>query len=512
MAKPRKILIFDTTLRDGEQSPGCSMNIPEKIEIAKALEVLKVDIIEAGFAVSSPGDFKSVQAVAEALKDPIVCSLARAVTKDIDAAAEALAKAKHPRIHTFIATSPIHMEYKLKMKPAEVIERAVAAVKYARSKVADVEFSAEDAGRSDPKFLVKIFTEVIKAGASTINIPDTVGYTRPEEFGKIISYVMKNVPNIKKAVVSVHCHNDLGLAVANSLEAIYRGAGQVECTVNGIGERAGNCAIEELVMNLKTRKDYYKAETNIETKHIYKTSRLLSSIIGVEVQPNKPIVGANAFAHESGIHQDGILKKRETYEIMDAQDIGMVDNVLVLGKHSGRHAFVSKLKALGYNLSEQEIEKAFNAFKELADKKKEITERDLIAIVSDEVTSAPELYKLELLHIETGNDVQPSARVKVSRKGEMIDVTEKGVGPVDALLKAIDSAVKRDVEKIDLVDYIVHAVTEGTDALGQVSVRVRDGQKILLGRGAHMDVLVASAEAYLNAINKMLDARQNNKG
>lgn len=506
--KLKNIKIFDTTLRDGEQSPGCSMNITEKIELAKALEVLNVDIIEAGFAVSSPGDFKGVQAVAEAVKNPVICSLARAVKKDIDAAAEALAKAKHPRIHTFIATSPIHMQYKLKMKPAEVIQRAVEAVKYAKTKVKDVEFSAEDAGRSDPKFLVKIITEVIKAGAVTINIPDTVGYTRPGEFGSLIKYLYKNIPILKKVDVSVHCHNDLGLAVANSLAAIENGATQVETTINGIGERAGNCSLEELVMNLKTRKDYYKAVTKINAKHIYKTSRLLSSIIGVEVAPNKPIVGANAFAHESGIHQDGVLKKRETYEIMNAQDIGMVDNVLVMGKHSGRHAFVTKLKDLGYNLTEAEIEKAFKVFKELADKKKEITERDLVAIVTDEVKTVPQLYKLELVHIETGNDVQPLARVKVNREGELIEVTENGVGPVDAIIKAIDRAVQKDVTKIDLVDYIVHAVTAGTDALGEVSVRVRDGKKVFLGRGAHMDVLVASAEAYLNAINKMLADRQ----
>ncbi len=507
MTKERKIKIFDTTLRDGEQSPGCSMNLSEKVELAKALELLKVDIIEAGFAISSPGDFKSVEAVAAAVKDPVVCSLARAVKKDIDAAAEALKKAARPRIHTFIATSPIHMEHKLKMPPAKVIETAVEAVKYAKAKVFDVEFSAEDAGRSDADFLVKIFTAVINAGATAINIPDTVGYTMPGEFGDFVKYIIQRIP-ADGLDISVHCHNDLGLAVANSLSAIKGGANQVECTVNGIGERAGNCSLEELVMALKVRKDYFQADTGINIQHIYKTSRLLSAITGVEVQPHKAIVGANAFSHEAGIHQDGVLKHRETYEIMHAQDIGMVDNVLVLGKHSGRHAFVNKLKQMGYDLSEENIEKSFEAFKCLADKKKEVTERDLIALVTDEVNLVNETYKLEYIHIETGSDIKPVAAIKVCRQGnELLEASAQGDGPVDAIFKAIDIVIKQDVEKSDLVDYIVHAVTEGTDALGEVSVRVRENKRIFLGRGANTDVLTASAEAYLNAINKMLEAR-----
>lgn len=507
MTKDRKIKIFDTTLRDGEQSPGCSMNLSEKVELARALELLNVDIIEAGFAVSSPGDFKSVEAVAAAVKNPVVCSLARAVKKDIDAAAEALKKAAQPRIHTFIATSPIHMEYKLKMLPAKVIETAVEAVKYAKTKVFDVEFSAEDAGRSDADFLVQVFTAVIKAGATAINIPDTVGYTMPGEFGGFIKYIIDRIPT-EGLDISVHCHNDLGLAVANSLAAVKNGANQVECTINGIGERAGNCSLEELVMALKVRQDYFRADTNINIQHIYKTSRLLSSITGVEVHPHKAIVGANAFSHESGIHQDGVLKHRETYEIMQAQDIGMVDNVLVLGKHSGRHAFVNKLQLLGYELSDENIEKSFEAFKSLADKKKEVTERDLIALVTGEVNFVNERYALAYIHIETGSETKPRAVIKVKYNGsELLEASSVGDGPVDAIFKAINIIIKHDVEKTDLVDYVVHAVTAGTDALGEVSVRVRENKRLFLGRGANTDVLTASAEAYLNAINKMLEAR-----
>lgn len=504
-----KIKIFDTTLRDGEQSPGCSMNLEEKVELARMLEKLNVDVIEAGFAVSSPGDFAGVQAVARTVKKPVVCSLARAVKKDLDAAWDAIKDAKHPRIHTFIATSPIHMQYKLKMEPQEVIRRAVEAVAYAKakSKKVEVEFSAEDASRSDKKFLVKIFTEVIKAGATIINVPDTVGYATPDEFGALIKYLKKNIPNIKKAEISVHCHNDLGLAVANSLAAVANGATQCEATINGIGERAGNCSMEELAMALEVRKDFYgkDMQTSINTKFIGPASRLLTSITGVQVQPNKAIVGANAFAHESGIHQDGILKYRQTYEIMKAQDVGITDNKLILGKHSGRHAFAAKLIQLGYdNLNDQEIDKAFERFKALADKKKEVTERDLLALVSDEVKQVESQYRLEKLHIEAGNDVRPRATMKVWNNAQLVEASKEGNGPVDAIFKTIDALVKKDALGITLLDYIVHAVTAGTDALGEVTVRIKKDGRIYTGHGANTDVLVASAEAYLNAINKFL--------
>lgn len=504
-----KIKIFDTTLRDGEQSPGCSMNLEEKVELAKMLEKLNVDIIEAGFAISSPGDFAGIQAVAKAVKKPIVCSLARAVKKDIDAAWDAIKEAKKPRIHTFIATSPIHMEHKLKMKPEKVIESAVEAVKYAKAKSdkVEVEFSAEDASRSDKEFLVKIFEATIEAGASVINVPDTVGYTTPGEFGELVKYLKTNIKNIDKAEISVHCHNDLGLAVANSLSAIENGATQCEATINGIGERAGNCSSEEIAMSLKTRQDYYGKDltTNIDSKYIYPASRLLTSITGVQVQPNKAIVGSNAFAHEAGIHQDGVLKHRATYEIMKAQDVGMSDNKLVLGKHSGKHAFADKLKQLGYDeLSEDEIVKAFEKFKELADKKKDVTERDLIALVSDEVKQVEPVYEFKMLHVEAGNDIKPKAKLAVINKGQEISCDTEGNGPVDAIFKAVDEVVKKDALEIELLDYIVHAVTEGTDALGEVTVRIKKDGRIFTGHGANTDVLVASAEAYLNAINKFL--------
>ncbi|MDR1997124.1 MAG: 2-isopropylmalate synthase [Candidatus Margulisbacteria bacterium] len=506
----KHIKIFDTTLRDGEQSPGCSMNIEEKIAMAKMLEKLNVDIIEAGFAISSPGDFAAIEAVAQAVKKPVVVSLSRAVEKDIDASWDALRRARHPRIHIFLATSPIHLKYKLKMTPEEVLHRAVNAVRHARSKGknVDVEFSAEDASRSNRDFLVKIFSAVIEAGASTINVPDTNGYAMPREFGELIAYLRQNIPNIQQAAISVHNHNDLGLAVATSLAAIENGATQCEATINGIGERAGNCSLEELVMALQVRRDYYgkDRQTQINTRFIYPASRLLTSITGVQVQPNKAIVGANAFAHESGIHQDGILKKRETYEIMKAGDIGRTDSKLVMGKHSGRHALVSKLKELGYtDLTGAEIDNAYHKFKELADKKKDITEWDLEALLSDSVQQTDAaVYTLESLHIETGNKIQPSAELSVNYQDKTIQSASSGNGPVDAIFKAIDAVIHRDALGIHLLDYIVHAVTEGTDALGQVTVRVQKNRKIYTGHGANTDVLVASAEAYLNAVNKYL--------
>jgi len=506
------IKIFDTTLRDGEQSPGCSMNINEKIELAKMLEKLNVDVIEAGFAISSNGDFESVKAVAGAVTTPIVCSLARTKTEDIDRAWEALQNAKHPRIHTFIATSPIHMEYKLKMTPEQVIEKAITAIKYAKEKSdqIEIEFSAEDAGRSDLDFLVKIFTAAIDAGATIINVPDTVGYTIPGEFGKIIKHLKENIPNIDKAEISVHCHNDLGLAVANSLIAVENGAAQIEATINGIGERAGNAALEEITMALKTRNDYYGKEktTQINTNFLYPASRLLTSITGVQVQPNKAIVGANAFAHEAGIHQDGVLKHRSTYEIMSAKDIGMVDNKLVMGKHSGRHAFVDKLKELGYgDIDKERMEHLFIKFKKIADKKKNVTERDIMALASEELKyTENRIYQLEHLYLKTGHNIEPTAMMKVLYQNKTtIEETLSGNGPVDAIFKTIDKIVHKEQLKIELLDYIVHAVTHGTDALGEVTVRIQRETSIFTGYGADTDVMVASAEAYLDAINKSLD-------
>jgi 2-isopropylmalate synthase len=508
----KKIKIFDTTLRDGEQCPGASMNVEEKVQIAQVLEKLNVDVIEAGFAVSSPGDFASVQAVADAVTKPIVCSLARAVEKDIQAAADALKAAKHKRIHTFIATSPIHMEYKLKMSPDKVIENAVRAVKFAKSLVNNVEFSAEDAGRSDPKFLLEVLTEVIKAGANVINVPDTVGYQVPNKYGELIAYLYKNLPNMDTVDISVHCHNDLGLAVANSLAAIQNGARQIETTINGIGERAGNASMEELVMILRTRKDLFDGrDTQIDTKHIYRASRLVSQITGFVVQPNKAIVGANAFAHEAGIHQDGILKNRETYEIMKAADIGLTDQALVLGKHSGRHAFVSEIKRLGFEMAESEIEKSFARFKELADRKKQITERDLEALISDEAKTTKPHFILKSLKVETGTGIKPTAHLELDHAGQTLKLTRQGDGPVDAIFKGIEDLVEPTAGKINLVDFIVHAVTAGTDALGETSVRIKDNDTIFTGRGANTDVLIASAEAYLNAIDKMLYARGKKK-
>ncbi len=482
------------------------MNTEEKVELARVLERLNVDVVEAGFAISSPGDFAAIQAVARSVKNPIICSLARAIKKDIDAAAEAIAPAKNKRIHTFIATSPIHMEYKLKMAPDKVVENAVEAVKYARTLCEDVEFSAEDAGRSHPEFLYRILEAVIAAGASTVNIPDTVGYRIPGEFGALIKGIRENVPNIDKTVISVHVHNDLGLAVASSLEAVRQGARQVECTINGIGERAGNCSMEEVVMALRVRKDHFGPgkDTAIDTRHIYKASRLLTSITGVKVQPNKAIVGANAFAHEAGIHQDGVLKHKETYEIMKAEDIGLPSNELVLGKHSGRHAFGQKMKDLGYELSEQELNNAFEQFKALCDKKKTVSDLDLEALVANEIKTTHATYALAYLHVETGTDTKPKAALKLTREGLPIEVATNGDGPVDAIFKAIEEATDIDTKGMELLDYVVSAVTQGTDALGEVTTRIKSDGTVFTGHGANTDVLVASAEAYLNAINKMI--------
>ena len=503
------VRIFDTTLRDGEQSPGCSMNLKEKIEMANQLDKLGVDIMEAGFAIASPGDFASVKSIAKSIKNSSVASLARALKKDIDAAAEALKEAKFPRIHTFIATSDIHMAYKLKMTPEQVLEQAREMVKYAKKYCGDIEFSAEDASRSNPEFLYKIFEAVIQAGATTINVPDTVGYTSPEEFAALIRGIKQNVPSIDKAIISVHCHNDLGLAVANSLAAIGAGAMQVECTVNGIGERAGNAALEEVVMNLNTRKDLYGFETKIKTKEIYKTSKLLSSITGVRVQPNKAIVGENAFAHESGIHQHGMLANKETYEIMTPESIGLSENKLVLGKHSGRHAFEDKVISMGYELDEDALAKAFEEFKVLADKKKEITDRDIEALVCRKVIQVPEYYKLDRFVINSGNTITTTSSMRLLTKtGHVLEeVVSSYDGPIDASYKAIDRLVGK---KFMLEDFVINAVTGGTDAQGEVNVKIKNKDRVYNGHGVSMDIVEASILAYISAINSMLYDQEEN--
>jgi len=504
----RKIKIFDTTLRDGEQCPGASLNPEEKLEIARQLAKLNVDVIEAGFAIASPGDFESVKQIAQQIKGPIICSLARAKKEDIERAWEAVKHSDKPRIHTFLATSPIHMEKKLRMTPEQVLETAVKMVKLARSLCPDVEFSPEDAGRSDPLFLDEVINAVIDAGATTINIPDTVGYTTPWEWGQLIENIVRNVLKIKEKniTISVHCHNDLGLAVANSLAAVKAGASQVECTINGIGERAGNASLEEIVMALKTRHDFFDTEVAINTKEIYKTSRMVSNLTGLLVQPNKAVVGANAFAHEAGIHQAGVLRARETYEIMKPEDIGLTESRLVLGKHSGRHAFADKLKDMGYVLSEENLEKAFTRFKQLADQKKEIGERDLETIVAEEVYVVPETYSIEKIETCSGTHRKPEAKVTLIYKGEKVEVTESGVGQVDSVYRAIDKITGLSPK---LVDYSIQAITGGTDAQGEVTVRIKDNETIYVGHGASMDVILASAKAYLAALNRLLFARAN---
>ncbi len=493
------IKIFDTTLRDGEQSPGCSMNLQEKIEVAKQLEKLGVDVIEAGFAIASPGDFVSVKTIAETVKNATVASLSRALKKDIDRAYEAVRGAVSPRIHTFLATSPIHMEYKLKMKPEDVLTQAEEMVRYAKSLCSDVEFSAEDASRSEPEFLYRVFEAVIKAGATCINVPDTVGYAMPEEFFEIVRGVKENVRGIEKVDLSVHCHNDLGLGVANSLAAIRAGATQAECTINGIGERAGNAALEEIVMGLSTRQDLYGFTTNINTTQIYNASRLISAITGVSVQPNKAIVGANAFAHEAGIHQHGVLANKKTYEIMTPQSIGLPENVIVLGKHSGKHAFAERLKTLGYALDDTHIEAAFDKFKELADRKKDVSDLDLRALVEVDTFDIPNEYEFDTFVINSGNRMTATAVVKLTREGNTMEEAATGDGPVDAAFNAVERCIG---DSFTLEDYIVRSVTGGKDAQGEVIVKLdKDGKKAR-GRGLSTDVVEASVKAYVDAINK----------
>lgn len=500
------VKIFDTTLRDGEQSPGVNLNMQDKLDIARQLQRLGVDIIEAGFPVSSKGDFEAVKNVAEFVKGVTVAGLARAVVNDIDRAWEAVKAADQARIHIFLASSDIHLKHKLKMTREEMLENAVAAVKHAVMYTSDVEFSAEDAFRSDIGFLCQVVEAVINAGATTVNLPDTVGYAIPSEFGAFIKTVRNTVPNIDQAIISVHCHNDLGLAVANSLAAVDNGAQQVECTINGIGERAGNTSLEEVVMGLHTRKNFFEKVTNIKTEEIYRTSRMVSSLTGMQVQPNKAIVGKNAFAHESGIHQDGVLKERSTYEIMNPEMIGLNINNIVLGKHSGRHAIKDRLIELGYQLSDEEINKTFVKFKELTDKKKEIKDEDLVAIVENEVLTVPETYNLEYLHISTGTKLIPTATVRLIKEADKIEEAACGDGPVDAIYRAID---KLTGIPCTLQLYNLNAVTGGKDALGEVTVKVlpNGGRKTYLGRGVSTDILEASAKAYLNAVNKIAFAR-----
>lgn len=497
-----KVFIFDTTLRDGEQAPGASMNRQEKLEIAHALERLGVDIIEAGFPVSSKGDFESVQEVARCIKKSTVCGLARCLTKDIDAVAEAVKHARYPRIHVFLATSKIHLEHKFKKSQDEILNMAIAAVKYARGKIDNIEFSPEDASRTEKEFLYRVLEAAIKAGATTVNIPDTVGYSTPQEYGAVIAGICNNVPNINKAIISTHCHDDLGLAVANSLAGVINGARQVECTINGIGERAGNASMEEIVMAIKTRADFYKLATDINTKEFYRTSRLVSKATGFVVPPNKAIVGANAFRHESGIHQDGVLKEKRTYEIMNPEDVGVPSHEgLVLGKHSGRHAFKDRLKALGIHLNENQIDKAFERFKDLADKKKEIFDEDLMTIVDESGQTTKEFCLLQDLVYTSGSHVKPQVKVSLRFKGKIFSHESSGDGPVDASYRAIEAMTHI---KPKLLEYSIQSVTSGKDALGRVTVKVLVGSNSVIGHGASTDIIEASAKAYINAINKSM--------
>jgi 2-isopropylmalate synthase len=494
------VKIFDTTLRDGEQSPGATMNVAEKVRVAQQLEKLNVDIIEAGFPISSEGDFEAVREISRTIKRSEVAALARANPQDIDRAWEAVKEAAFPRIHTFISTSDIHLKYQLKKSKEEVIKIAAQSVERARRYTSNVEFSAMDATRSDVRFLSAVIESAIRAGANTINIPDTVGYAIPSEFGKLILTLRREVKGIEKVTVSVHCHNDLGLAVANSLAAVENGARQVECTVNGIGERAGNASLEEVVMAIRTRKDLFKFQTRLNPKHIFSTSRLVSKITGMLVQPNKAIVGANAFAHESGIHQDGILKEKLTYEIMTPQSVGIPKTSLVLGKLSGRHAFRDRLKDLGYLLSEEDLEKAFNRFKQLADKKREIYDEDIESIVVEEILRMPKRFKLDYLNVIAGNMTVPTATVKMEVDGKLIQEAGFGDGPVDAIFKTIKKITRT---RSKLLQFAINAITGGTEAQGEVTVRLEEKGYTVIGQGADTDVIVASAKAYINALNKM---------
>ena len=496
----RTIKIFDTTLRDGEQSPGASMNVGEKLELAKQLARLGVDVIEAGFAIASPGDFEAIKTIGGEVEGPVICSLARAKEEDIKRAWEALKDVPEKRIHTFHSTSDIHLKYQFRVDREEALKRSVRMVKLAKSFVDDVEFSPMDATRTDTGYLCDVIEAVIEAGALTVNIPDTVGYSIPVEFGALIKSIRDRVKNIDRAVISVHCHNDLGLASSNSLSAVLNGAGQIECTINGIGERAGNCSMEEVVMALRTRRDIFNADTNINTEKIMRSSRLVTKITGMSVQPNKAIVGANAFAHESGIHQDGLLKEKSTYEIIRPETIGLHKTKFVLGKHSGRHAFRTRLVELGHTLNDEEINSAFKRFKRIADHKKEIFDEDLEALVSDEFTMVPEIYSLIDLNISSGTKQKPTATLKLKVNEETIEKTEHGDGPVDAVFKSITSITDT---KSKLLKYEVKAITGGTDALGEVVCSIEEDDRSVSGHGADTDIIIASAKAYINALNKL---------
>lgn len=501
----RQIKIFDTTLRDGEQAPGCSMNLQDKLEVAESLSRLGVDIIEAGFAIASPGDFQSVQAIARTIKGVTVASLCRALEKDIDAAWEAIRDAESPRIHTFLATSPLHMEFKLKKTPEQVYEQATRMVRYARNLCGDVEFSLEDASRSDPSFMFKVIEGVINAGASTVNIPDTVGYAVPEEYAALIRSIKNNVPNIDKAVISVHCHNDLGMGVANSLAAAMAGADQIECTMNGLGERAGNAALEEIVMNLYTRKEYYGMTTRIDNTQLYQVSKKVTKATGVRCQPNKAIVGENAFAHESGIHQHGMLANRATYEIMTPESIGLPHSKMVLGKHSGRHAFEERLVYLGYHVSEERLNALFEEFKVLADKKKTVSDRDIEAIASGSREGIPEYYKLDRFVINSGSSITATSVVRISMKdGSLMEKVSIGDGPIDASLNAVDKIIGgAEIKLEDFSIQVVDALDTGTDAQGETHVRIGREGRTWNGTGVSTDIVESGIKAYLSAINAM---------
>jgi len=494
----RIIRIFDTTLRDGEQAPGCSMHFNEKTEAAKQLEALGVDIIEAGFPISSKGDLESVRAIAAAVKDSGVAALARAAKPDIDACVDSLKDAANPRIHIFLATSDIHMKHKLKMSKEDVLARAVETVKYARNFCADVQFSAEDATRSDWEFLAAIFREVIKAGTSTVNLPDTVGYTTPEEMYALVKYIKENVANIDKAVIAVHCHNDLGLAVANTLAGIRAGAGQAECTINGLGERAGNAALEEIVMGLKTREPYYEAQTRINTAQIYKTSKLIYNLIGQTAPINKPIIGTNAFLHESGIHQHGVLQEKTTYEIMTPESLGITKTNMILGKHSGKHAFTDRLDELGYRLTSEEAEALFVKFKELCDIKKNVSDKDIEALALNKELFAESVFKLEHFEVTSGRDKRATCVVRIRKENNVMEEVSLGDGPVDAAYNAVDKITGISCQ---LETYDIHAASDGKDALGEAIVKLLIDGELITGRGLSTDIIEASILAYINAVN-----------
>jgi 2-isopropylmalate synthase len=500
-----KVIIFDTTLRDGEQAAGGTLNVQEKLEIAQQLEKLGVDVVEAGFPASSPGDFEAVNLISREIKNSTICALTHANAAAIDRAWEAVKGAEHPRLHIFLSASDIHIIHQLKKSRDEIMKMACDAVARAKGYTDNIEFSPMDASRTEPEYLYQILEAVIEAGATTVNIPDTVGYAIPDEFGRLIEGITKNVPNIGQAVISVHCHNDLGLAVANSLEALKRGARQVECTINGIGERAGNASLEEIVMTIRTRKDLFDLTTDIDTRQIYRTSRLVSDLTGFPVQPNKAIVGANAFRHESGIHQDGVIKMPITYEIMDPRTVGIPSSSLVLGKLSGRHAFKQRLSELGYTLNDEDLNRAFAAFKELADKKKNVTDRDIESLVAEEQRTVSEEYHLDRLQVTCGDRGIPTAAVRLIRPdGKAVEDAALGTGPVDAVYQAINRLVK---VPNSLTEFTVKSVTEGIDAIGEVLIRIESDGVTYTGRGADTDIIVSSAKAYINALNRLLAAR-----